>query len=220
MTIWESKEESITLTLNFDGFEVPETGSVILKYGADSASETASTSRVSATSYTAVISNSYIQDGGWFVIEASINDGTNDITGFKYFSVAQNKNNTYLGFSSGDQTVNLVLASDSEVWKTLVDGETATSSTATFTNVLNASAFEGLSISKLKVATSGASSAWWANVCYEDSWDTDIEMEWDTDYTDGYSTIITDADYIANICNKGLWLAGGYTKFYVYYVAK
>ena len=214
--------ESITLTINFEGFTVAESGSVVLKYGPSTASETATVTRVSETSYSAEILSSNKNSTGWFVIEATINNGTDDITGFSYYGVAESKNTKWFNYATGNQTVKLIVSND--VWVTLKDGIDYTAG-GTLTKVLEASEFSELSIAKLKVATSGASEStgWNPSVCYEtyeeeSEWTNAKALSWDTSYSSGYSLEITDADFISNVKSKGLYLSAG-SKYYVYYVA-
>ncbi|MBB5219287.1 hypothetical protein DYE49_10345 [Treponema rectale] len=219
-TISKKVETSITLSLVFDGFEVEESGSVVIKYGASSATETAIVTRVSSTEYSAEISNANINASGWFVIDAVINNG--DVSGFAYYSVAQEKNNTWLDYSQGNQSVKLVISND--VWVTFKDGVEYTAG-STLTKVLEPSAFTDLSVLKLKVATSGASdtTGWNPNLCYETyedgaEWTNAKKLDWDETYENGYSLVIDDSEYINKIISNGLYLSAG-AKFYVYYVA-
>ena len=74
---------------------------------------------------------------------------------------------------------------------------------------LEASAFEGLNITELKVeVASYAGSGWWANINYADNWDTDISLPWD-DNISGYSTTITDSTLIESYIAGGVYIAGG-----------
>jgi len=218
-TVSKKVETSITLSLVFDGFEVEESGSVVIKYGADSATETAAVTRVSSTEYSAEISNANINASGWFVIDAVINNG--DVSGFAYYSVAQEKNTTWLDYSQGNQSVKLVISND--VWVTFKDGVAYTAG-STLTKVLEPSDFTGLSVSKLKVATSGASNetGWNPSLCYETyedgaEWTNAKKLDWDETYENGYSLVIDDSEYINHIISNGLYLSAG-AKFYVYYV--
>ena len=216
-------ESEMTLTLTFEGFTVPETGSVTVNYGAaDSSEASAVVARVSETSYTAKISNSHVNSSKYFKIEVLVNDGTEDITGFEYFSVAENINNRWFEFNQDGAECKLILSN--ETWNVLVNGKEVEAS-GTLVKVLEPAAFTGLTITKLKIATSGASddNYWWAKCCYETyedgaDWVNATGLAWDDGYTAGYSVTITDADYIAKIVANGLYLAGGYTKFYVSYV--
>ena len=217
INLTENTYAEADLTISFSGFTLASTDSVKVTYGITEDSNTKTLDAVIAAdgkSASAKIGNNCLNASGWFEIKVAITKDGADYTAFK---AAGNG-----WFEWKAEGIALALedtsSAGSETWKTLVDGDEAVSSTESFTQVLLPSAFENLTISKLKIATSGASTAWWANVGYENSWDTDIEMTWDEDYEKGYSTIITDADYIAKIKQYGLYLVGDYTKFFVTYV--
>lgn len=215
ITLTENTYAEADLTISFTGFTLASTDSIKVTYGITADSKTKILDAVIAAdgkSATAKIGNDCLNSDGWFEITVAITKDGADYTAFKAAG------NGWFEWKADGIALALEDTS-SETWISLVDGEEVTAS-ASFTKVLEPSVFENLSISKIKIATSGASgsSDWWANVGYENSWDTDIVMGWDSDYENGYSTTITDADYIANIKEHGLYLAGVYTKFYVSYV--
>lgn len=215
INLTENTYAEADLTISFSGFTLASTDSVKVTYGITADSDTSTVDAVIASdgaSALAKIGNDHLNASRWFEISVAITKDGADYTACKAAGTGW--------FEWKADGIALTLEdTSSETWISLVDGEEVTAS-ASFTRVLEPSVFENLSISKIKIATSGASGSgdWWANVGYEDSWDTGIVMGWDSDYENGYSTTITDADYIANIKEHGLYLAGVYTKFYVSYV--
>ncbi|MBQ8013569.1 MAG: hypothetical protein IJ257_04120 [Treponema sp.] len=213
INLTENTYAEADLTISFTGFTLSATDSIKVTYGITADSNTKTLDAVIAAdgnSATATIGNDCLNSSGWFEITVAITKDGADYTAFKAAG------NGWFAWNADGIALTLEDTS-SETWISLVDGREVTASES-FTRVLEPSVFENLSISKIKIATSGASTTWCANVGYENSWETDIKMEWDTDYENGYSTTITDADYIANIKEHGLYLAGDYTKFYVSYV--
>lgn len=216
INLTENTYAEADLTISFTGFTLSATDSIKVTYGITEDSNTKTLDAVIADdgkSASAKIGNDYLNSSGWFEISVAI---TKDGAGYTAFKAA---GNGWFAWNADGFALTLedTSSDETEIWISLVDGEEVTASES-FTKVLEPSVFENLSISKIKIATSGASIIWWANVGYENSWETDIKMEWDENYENGYSTTITDADYIANIKEHGLYLAGDYTKFYVSYV--
>lgn len=78
-----------------------------------------------------------------------------------------------------------------------------------FDKIVDASEFDGLSIATIKIEVTEFkySGSWWANVCYENSWDTDVSLTWDSTIN-GYSIEISGDENIAQYVTKGIFVAG------------
>ncbi|MCR4789516.1 MAG: hypothetical protein K5839_00385, partial [Treponemataceae bacterium] len=198
---------TITLTVNFSNFTVPESGSFALKYGAESASNTAEVTRVSESQYTAVISSEYVNSSKWFEIEATINDGTNDIDDVTYYSEAQAKANSWLNFATGNQIVtiseNQSGSYDSSTGAYVGDGTMIQIATAT---EVSAESFDYIVIDVTDMDWSLVSGDWVMTCSTSSSSDNVTSLGWISNSE--YKVTITDETFIAAAKTNGIYLLG------------
>ena len=195
-------EEKADLTLTFKGFTVPG-GSVKINYGADSGTYVDALCTVSEDGSSATVSleKKYANASGWFngvTVTVKNKDGnaveTSYINWFEY-----NAEGISLDVS----------AKDTSEWKEIL-AETSYSFDGNLKEIVSASSFTDLTVTKLKVEVyevSGSTSGeWWFTVATDSSsWANQQKVEWVSGSC--YSTIV-EGDKLAVYKEKGILLAG------------
>lgn len=195
-------EEKADLTLTFKGFTVPG-GSVTVNYGADSGTYVDALCTVSEDGSSATVSleKKYANASGWFngvTVTVKNKDGnaveTSYINWFEY-----NAEGISLDVS----------AKDTSEWKEIL-AETSYSFDGNLKEIVSASSFTDLTVTKLKVEVYKVSGSgdWWFTIATDSSsWDNQKKLEWDSNLTSGYSTTLED-ETLAVYKEKGILLAG------------
>ena len=194
-------EEKAVLTLTFKGFTVPG-GAVKINYGADSGTYVDALCTVSEDGSSATVSleKKYANASGWFnnvTVTVKDKDGKALETSYTNW------------FEYNAEGISLeVSAKDTSEWKEIL-AETSYSFDGNLKEIVSASSFTDLTVTKLKVEVyevSGSTSGkWWFTVATDSSWNNQQKVEWVSGSC--YSTIV-EGDKLAVYKEKGILLAG------------
>ena len=195
-------EEKAVLTLTFNGFTVPG-GSVTVNYGADSGTYVDALCTVSEDGSSATVSleKKYANASGWFnSVTVTVKDKDSNAVETSYTN----------WFEYNAEGISLeVSAKDTSEWKEIL-AETSYSFDGNLKEIVSASSFTDLTVTKLKVEVyevSGSTSGeWWFTVATDSSsWANQQKVEWVSGSC--YSTIV-EGDKLAVYKEKGILLAG------------
>lgn len=193
-------EEKAVLTLTFNGFTVPG-GSVTVNYGADSGTYVDALCTVSEDGSSATVSleKKYANASGWFngvTVTVKDKDGKALETSYTNW------------FEYNAEGISLeVSAKDTSEWKEIL-AETSYSFDGNLKEIVSASSFTDLTVTKLKVEVYEVSGSgeWWFTVATDSSsWANQQKVEWVSGSC--YSTIV-EGDKLAVYKEKGILLAG------------
>lgn len=202
---------SKTFTLSFEGFTIPGGSVTGLKYSTKFASfssdweeDTTFTPEVTVASdgasATFEVENTKEFYIDWTLVK--IKDSSDDEISISAGNTESNKWYSY----SGEFWSN-TLTHVSGTYQNLVDNKSFSASSA-YVQVLEASEFENISISTLKVVVKiSSASEWWASASSDDSWaeETYQTLVWSDDES-GYAGVITAESFIEALKTNGLYL--------------
>lgn len=194
-------EEKAVLTLKFTGFTVPG-GSVTVNYGADSGTYVDAECTVSEDGSSATVSleKKYANASGWFnSVTVTVKDKDSNAVETSYTNY----------FEYNAEGISLeVSAKDTSEWKEIL-AETSYSFDGNLKEIVSASSFTDLTVTKLKVEVYEVSGSgeWWFTIATDSSWNNQQKLEWDSNLTSGYSTTL-EGETLAVYKEKGILLAG------------
>lgn len=198
-------EEKAVLTLNFTGFTVPG-GSVTVNYGAEGGTYVDAECTVSEDGSCATVSleKKYANSSSsssWFngvTVTVKDKDGNAVETSYKNY------------FEYKAEGISLdVSAKDTSEWKDIL-AETSYSFDGNLKEIVSASSFTDLTVTKLKVeiyeVSGSTSDEWWFTIATDSSsWANQQKVEW---VSGSYYSTIVEGDKLAAYKEKGIFLAG------------
>lgn len=195
-------EEKAVLTLTFKGFTVPG-GSVTVNYGADSGTYVDAECTVSedGSSATFSLEKKYANTDSWF-------NGVTVTVKDKDGNAVETSYTNYFKYNAEGISLD-VSAKDTSEWKDIL-AETSYSFDGNLKEIVSASSFTDLTVTKLKVeiyeVSGSTSDGWWFTIATDSSsWANQQKVEW---VSGSYYSTIVEGDKLAAYTEKGILLAG------------
>lgn len=195
-------EEKADLTLTFKGFTVPG-GSVKINYGADTGTYVDADCTVSEDGASATVSleKKYANSYDWFNnVTVTVKD--------KDGKALETSYTNYFEYKAEGISLD-VSAKDTSEWKDIL-AETSYSFDGNLKEIVSASSFTDLTVTKLKVeiyeVSGSTSDGWWFTIATDSSsWANQQKVEW---VSGSYYSTIVEGDKLAAYKEKGILLAG------------